>query len=279
MNLLTQDRLLFPKVLWTKPLNRAQAGRLLVVGGHAQQFSQLQLLYQLAAAAGIGQCHLVMPDSLSKLIEPHPDFHFVPSTPAGSLGRAALGTISSLAPEYDAVILGVDWSQNSETTGLGEALINHLDTRLIVVAEAIDLLGVYLKKVEPERLLIITQMPQLFKLANRWRLALRISGQGALAKANWLQQLERLTEGNYFLAESDALVASRGRVSLTSLKTDHFWLAAALASTFWLQHRTEPFQALTTAAWLYQQTLAKLEPPPSAARTTAALKQILTQYE
>src|SRR5207253_2372681 len=80
---------LFPKVLWNRPVSRSGAGRLLVVGGHKDEFSSVQAIYQLSLAAGVGQCTVVLPDSLKTLLAGTPDSLFVPASTSGSLGKAA----------------------------------------------------------------------------------------------------------------------------------------------------------------------------------------------
>jgi len=46
---------------------------------------------------GIGQCSVVMPNSLQKTLSSFDDTYFVPSSPSGSLGKAAIGEILQLA--------------------------------------------------------------------------------------------------------------------------------------------------------------------------------------
>src|SRR4051812_44492732 len=104
---------LYPKILYNRPVTRHGAGRLLVVGGHSGEFSLPTAVYQLALAAGVGDCQVVLPDSLLKFIGGLPGTNFVPSSPSGSLGSEALGRIVELSEEADAVAIGASLSNNS----------------------------------------------------------------------------------------------------------------------------------------------------------------------
>lgn len=48
------DKLLFPEIEWSKPEQKAFAGKLLIIGGGAGQFRSLALAYENALRAGAG---------------------------------------------------------------------------------------------------------------------------------------------------------------------------------------------------------------------------------
>jgi hypothetical protein len=61
-----EDEPLYPTILYNRPVTRNAAGRMLVVGGHSGEFSVPTAVHQLATAAGIGECRVVLPDNLAK---------------------------------------------------------------------------------------------------------------------------------------------------------------------------------------------------------------------
>src|SRR6476660_954324 len=88
------DKPLFPDLLWSRPENKRQAGKLLVVGGNGQGFASPAAAYGAAIAAGIGAAKVILPDSLEKTLgKSFPEAIFAPSTPSGSFARLALGTL------------------------------------------------------------------------------------------------------------------------------------------------------------------------------------------
>ena len=82
---------LFPQLLWSRPMNRQASGRILLVGGHTGGLSNLQTLYQLVQAAGIGEARLAVPDVQAKLLGATGLADFLPSSPSGSIGKGAYG--------------------------------------------------------------------------------------------------------------------------------------------------------------------------------------------
>ena len=64
----TPDQPLYPDLLWSRPQNKKQAGKLLVVGGNAHGFAAAGEAFAQATAAGIGTARVLLPDSLRKTV-------------------------------------------------------------------------------------------------------------------------------------------------------------------------------------------------------------------
>src|SRR4051812_16862820 len=118
-----EDEPLFPNILYNRPVTRHAAGRLLVAGGHSGEISLPTIIHQLGIAAGLGECHVVLPDNLAKFLGGAPGTFFAASNPSGSLAPEALGRILELSEEADAVALGASLSNNSTTAMLVENLV------------------------------------------------------------------------------------------------------------------------------------------------------------
>lgn len=276
VELTTQHDLLHPNLFWSKPLNRNHAGRLLAAGGQRRKFSAIQQFFELSNAAGIGQCRLVLPDTLRKLIGEVPGITYGPSTPAGSLAKAARATITEQANQSDAVMLGLDWGNNSESTMLLEACVLKLGRPLILMAR--DLATLYLR---PNQLhtevLIMGDMRDLFKLARKWRVPLQVKSTEALGRAAILEQLAETVPADYWVWGPETLIYSRGRASLTPAAGAPTTLAAALAGTFWVQYPGQRFEALSNAAYIQGQVMS--ESPQSAKELSISIRKNLEKYE
>ena len=274
---------LFPEVFWNRPTMRARAGRLLAIGGQRNQFSLLQAVYQLAEAAGIGECQAAMPDSLRRLVGPAEFARLLPASASGSLGKAALGELLAIAPDFDALIIGMNLTTNAETGVMIESLITRLEMPVVVTEEAIGIL-----KFNPALItgnpqaLVVTTMAGLFALANHHSMPIAIKPQaGVVAKMEILQQLVDISKCAYVVCDGEVLVAAEGQMSLTPLDHSLSNLPAApigVAATFWTQHRAKPFTALTTAAFVLAQAARKTD-KPSYSTLQAGVRQALKRFE
>ncbi|HSX27740.1 MAG TPA: hypothetical protein VLG25_03070, partial [Patescibacteria group bacterium] len=112
----TKDKPLFPDLLWSRPENRAQAGKLLIIGGNAHGFAAPAEAYGQALEAGIGVVRVLLPDAV-KAVAKHAleTVDFAPSTPSGSFSKKGLAEFISHASWADGVLIAGDLGRNSET--------------------------------------------------------------------------------------------------------------------------------------------------------------------
>ena len=155
---------LYPRIIYNRPVTRSGAGRLLLVGGHSGEFSLPTTIYQLAMATGLGDCQVVLPDSLLKFIGGLPGTNFVASSPSGSLGTEALGRILELSEEMDAIAIGASLSNNSRTAILVERLIREVERPVILFGDALSALQHHAKTYtqNPDCLVILTSFFHVF---------------------------------------------------------------------------------------------------------------------
>lgn len=273
---------LFPKILWNRPLNRGGAGRLLVAGGHSGQFSQLQAIYQLALAAGAGECIIALPDSLQKLLADIPGARFMPAARSGSLGRAALAGLLDYASEADAVAIGADLSASSETSILIEALLTKTDRPIIAFDDAFTALKHNLRAlINRPNCLIVATMPQIFQLCNSLSLAISLKpDQGVVNQLQIMQQLQQASQASYVLAGRDMIVAAEGQLSLTAgISAMEFFTPATVATSaaFWMHNPGKPFQALTSAAFALRQAREAIADSNQSVLTVSEMVKSLQQ--
>ena len=87
----TTDQPLFPDLLWSRPENRANAGKLGIIGGNAHGFSAPAEAFTFATDAGVGTARVLLPDSLKSTVGKVFDAgEYAPSTPSGSFSQKSL---------------------------------------------------------------------------------------------------------------------------------------------------------------------------------------------
>ncbi len=251
----TLDKPLYPELLWSRPENRAHAGKLLIIGGHAQSFAAPAQAYTEAGKASIGTARVLLPDALQKVVGPViENGEFAPSTPSGSFGSRALGELLSFSGWADGVLLAGDLGRNSETAILLEKFAGKYSGQLTITKDAIDYFTTtpapILKRPDTCLVLSFSQLQALGR-AVHYPHAFTFD-MDLLRLVTLLHELTTQYPFSIVVKHlSQLLVASGGEVSSTKLDTDlPVWRCqvAAHASVWWLQNQSQTFQALTSTA-------------------------------
>src|ERR1700759_1177296 len=130
---------LFPNILWSRPENKRQAGKLLIIGGHKQSFSAVSRAYAAAQKAGAGTIRVVLPLSLQKTLgKSFPEAEFADSTAIGSFSRQALGLFLELSDWAEGVLLAGKFGQNSETAVLLENYVAKFAGQLTLAGDSLE---------------------------------------------------------------------------------------------------------------------------------------------
>jgi NAD(P)H-hydrate repair Nnr-like enzyme with NAD(P)H-hydrate dehydratase domain len=247
----TTDRPLFPDLLWSKPENRALAGKLLIIGGNAQGFAAPAEAYSLAQKAGIGTARVVVPDSLQAAIgRIFEAGEFASSTPIGSFSQRALASFVDLGLWADGVLIAGDVGRNSETAIVIDTFLDTYPGQVTLTKDAADLIC--------QQPMSVLQRPNTLSAGQLQRLGVNAHYARAFTStAALLQTIDNLHEFTkrfgckIITKHSDQyIVAVDGEISTTAIKTERkIWRlhAAAQAGTWWLQQPSKPFAALTTA--------------------------------
>ena len=277
------DQPLFPKILWNRPISRATAGRLLVVGGHQSGVALIQSTYQIAAAAGIGALTVLAPDALRSLLGGVPQIDYAPSTPSGSLARAALAQFIDASSYADTILLGIDASNNSETAILFESFITKFHQPLILADDALEVIAMTpdIIRDRPKTLLILS-MQQLFKLAAKLRLPIQIRPDSGIAgKIEIVRDLGQVLKIDLALVGPEIIISVGEQASVTLLGSQPASLTAAALGTlsvFYTQNLRAHFEGLTTGAFLIKQAVESSD-HASLADIAASLTKALDSHE
>lgn len=280
------DAPLYPKVLWNRPVSRTGAGRLLVLGGHSGEFSAVTTFYELAMSAGAGECRVVLPSSLLKLLAGMPEANFVPSSPSGSLGREALAEVLELAEDADSLVLGSNLSNNSETTILLERLLQESKRPAVLFDEALVSLQHDLPNVASEsRNLLVVTMPEVFKLAGVLGVPINIRPDGGLInKLEIIRDVAASSKCDYALYGSELIVASDGKLVVTHLATRQTLppaLFAAILAVFWTQNQSNRLEGLAAGSYVLGRLTEAIKANEHLTTTqiAGALRGVLTETE
>ncbi|HSH55991.1 MAG TPA: hypothetical protein VK983_04155 [Candidatus Limnocylindrales bacterium] len=250
----TIEKPLFPDMIWSRPENRAFAGKLLIIGGNLYGFKAPAEAYTYATKAGIGSTRVLLPDALEKTLGKAFDAaEFAPSTPSGSFSQRALGELLPMANWADGVLIADDLGRNSETAILLEKFAKHYTAQLTIAGAATEyFINTPSNILERPDTLLILSFGQLQKLAVAARSTSAFTSDMDLLRFvdilhdfSTSLQLYLITEhlGNVFIAVKGQVSSTR----LNGLESGWQTKAAARAATWWLQNPSKPFEALTTS--------------------------------
>lgn len=247
---------LFPELEWSRPENQRQAGKLLIIGGHAQGFAGPAEAFAAAQAAGVGVSRVLLPDALQRTVgKLFPEAEFAPSNPSGGFAATALGELLGAAGWADGTMLAGTLGRNSETHVLLENFAGKHNGQLTITADTADHFCTQPFELlqRPESLLVIS-LGQLQKLGSAAHFPRAFTSTMDLLQLveNLHEFTRRYTPFIIVKAGSQLVVAGEGEVSTTQLQTElPVWRVktAAAAAVWWVQNPTKPFEALTTAIY------------------------------
>ncbi|HEY1064393.1 MAG TPA: hypothetical protein VGE30_03835 [Candidatus Saccharimonadales bacterium] len=250
----TSEAPLFPDLQWSRPENRAHAGKLLIVGGNAQGFAAPAEAFGLANKAGIGTARVLLPDALQKSVgRVFEAGEYAPSTPSGSFAQTALGELLPMAHWADGVLLAGDIGRNSETAILMEKFLTKHQGQVTLTKDAIEYVSSQPGLIQNRaNTVLVLSFGQLQKVATGLKFTTAFTSDMGLLPA--VDALHELTS-TYPIAVitrygDNILIAATGQVSSTPCKVDdRIWRLkkAASASVWWLQNPSKTFEALTTS--------------------------------
>jgi hypothetical protein len=243
---------LFPDIQWSKPQQRALAGKLVLIGGNKLGFAAVASAYEAALAAGIGECRAVLPDALKKSLDAQFDGVFLPTNPSGGFSKGAARDLQAYAAWGDGLLLIGDAGRNAETAMLYEQLLGS-DRPLVLTRDALDMVrGQAATWLENPQICAVATFAQLQKLFQEVHYPKMLLFRMQLAQL--VDTLHKFTISYpakiITLHQGQLIVASDGEVSTTPCEDNlMIWrgIMATRASVYWLQHPKKPFEALTTA--------------------------------
>lgn len=156
---------LFPDIAWSKPEQRAHAGKLAIIGGNKLGFVAIRDAYEVAHQLGVGHIRAILPDILKKTIPANAvDAVFLPSNQSGGFSREALPEFHAACEWADLCLLVGDAGRNSETAVAFESMLAGSGS-LVVTRDAIDLLMPAMQRVvDRQKTTLVVSFAQLQKI-------------------------------------------------------------------------------------------------------------------
>ncbi|HUY85178.1 MAG TPA: hypothetical protein VMU97_01545 [Candidatus Dormibacteraeota bacterium] len=250
----TAEQPLYPDLLWSRPQNKRQAGKLLIVGGNAHGFAAAGEAYGEAVKAGIGTARVLLPDSLQKTVgKVFEAGEYAPSTPSGSFAQQALAELLAMSQWAEGVLLAGDFGRNSETAILLEKFTEKYTGQLTPAKDAVDyFINTPDKLLTRSDSLLVLSFAQLQKLIIKARFPSAITfDMDFLRLIDTLHEFTKQHQSAIIVKHLQTIfVAVNGQVSTTKLSEDlEIWRVktAAHAAVWWLQNSSKTFEALTTS--------------------------------
>lgn len=250
------DKPLFPELEWSRPETKAQAGKLLIVGGNQFGFVEPSEAFKAAEAAGIGTARLLLPDSLRRYIgKTFTAGELASTTPSGSFSLKALASLIDMSMWADGVLIAGGIGRNSETTVLFETFLEKYQGQVTITKDAADIFCQQpISMLHRPNTLLVLAMGQLRQLGSEARYPRAFTSEMGLVQLvdNLYEFTKRFSLALITKHQGHFVVALNGQVSTTAIKDDaHMWriATAARASVWWLQNPSKPFEALTTAVY------------------------------
>lgn len=157
---------LFPDIAWSKPEQKSQAGRLLILGGNKLGFAGVAEAYDVANKNGVGYSKVFLPDSLKKTIpKTMTDIVFGASNPSGSLSKQSQLALKAMGEWADGILMIGDAGRNSETAILYTDFLQDSQKPITISRDAFDLIKTDIDIIaERENTLLVLSFAQLQKL-------------------------------------------------------------------------------------------------------------------
>lgn len=245
---------LYPDIEWSKPEQRALAGRLGIIGGNKLGFAGIAEAYSVAKSCGVGEARALLPDVLKKTIpKTMTDVLYAPTNPSGSLNKDAAAAMHSLGAWAEAILLVGDAGRSSETAILYEQFVTDYTGPLVVTRDAIDLLKNSAETlVERPDTVLVASFAQLQKLFQSvyYPKVLTFSMQ----LTNLVEAVHKFTLTypiTIVVLHRDSLIIAHDGEVITTPWTDamSIWRGsvASKAVCYWLWNMKKPLAAISTA--------------------------------
>ena len=251
----TKAQPLFPDFVWSRPENRAFAGKLLIIGGNMHGFAAPAEAYAESVKAGIGTARALLPDAIKKfvgiLIE---NADFTPSTPSGSFSQKSLAEWLAQGMWADGTLFAGDLGRNSETAIVIEKYLQKIQNITVLTRDAADyVISAPQSIAERSNTLLVVSLSQLQRLATATGFHRPVTfSMDMLRLVDWLHEYTA-RYGTHIIVRHlhTTFVAVNGQVSTmpaTGSKPEIWRLKTAThAAVWWVQNPERPFEALTTA--------------------------------
>jgi NAD(P)H-hydrate repair Nnr-like enzyme with NAD(P)H-hydrate dehydratase domain len=245
-----RDKPLYPDLLWSKPVTKRGAGKLLIIGGSSAGFSVVARSFAGSSAAGAGHVRAVVPDSLRKITHGFDFIEYAPSNPSGGFAKTSLAELLELAGWSDGVLIAGDLGKNSETSLLIEQFMQTCPKTMIIATNALTTITLDASDIlsSDQRVVMFTHR-DIQNAARELKVLQPITSTQAPPQfAQSLKEVSESCRSFVMVVDNQTLwVTHQGEViSTTSSQNENI---APLAAVWALQNPTKIKEALACACW------------------------------
>ncbi len=242
---------LYPDILWSRPQTRAGAGKFLIIGGQAQEFSHVASTYAHAEAAGAGTVRVFLPESTKKLTGSLVHVEYATANQSGSFASTALADLLEAAQWADGALLAGDLGKNSETSLMLERFIHKYDGLAAIATHALPSIMHSMNRtvVRPNTLLIL-DFHDVQKLLTDLQFEIAItSDMPASHFARALHEFTKIYPIHFVITHGLQIWTSSAGKVVTTQRTDKLSIEqlASVATIWALQQPNKIFESITTA--------------------------------
>lgn len=246
----------FEDLVWNRPINKAQQGNILIIGGHTGHIMKPSQAYESCLAVGVNNAKVLLPSSTKKVFFGNvpSDIEFCEATPTGSFSKSGYSEIMSYITSSDLTLLAGDWSQSSETALLLEKVLVSNAGLAVLANDTVSIFSefasTYFDNEHQNPIILVLDFSQL-------QLLLINAGKDLVLKTtdNLDTKLENVSKfsqsqniGIVLLMEQMIITAIDGQIATTAIvETPNPTTLASKVAVWLMQNPKRPFEALTTA--------------------------------
>jgi hypothetical protein len=246
---------LFPNLLWSRPENKLNSGRLLIIGGSASGINETSQAYIEASRAGIGLAQVILPDKVKPLVgNAFEQTFFATSNKSGGFAKTAIVTFAELSENSEGILITGQLGHNSETNILIDTFISEANQPVTITSDSVEQIVLANPvMLNISNLVIVCTLNQLQKLATKTRSTQAITSTMPLNKlAQFIHDFTKIHKCSLLTRQSDYFISSYdGEVVTTSIENDSAsWQIslAAHAIVLLIQNKTNRLGAISCAA-------------------------------
>ena len=246
---------LFPDILWSMPETKAQRKKLILIGGNTHSFMGVAKSYELVIRAGIGDCKVVLPKKLERLVGTSlPNAVYLENNASGGITKNSVSAMLEYENWGDGVLLAGELGHSSETSLFVNEYAAISEKPMVLSGDTLDSFYENTSVIfDRENTVLVVDFKQLQKFAPKLGTTTPLTSEMGLVKL--VEALNEITDNREALIityhQGSVVVAMYGEVTTTQYKSDSNWQleVAANASVFYVQHTGKPFQAVTSSVF------------------------------
>ncbi|MEX2014561.1 MAG: hypothetical protein WD885_01335 [Candidatus Saccharimonadales bacterium] len=245
----TNEKPLFPDLLWSRPENKKHAGKLLIIGGQASEFQNISSTYSFAHEAGAGTIRILMPGSLRKITENIQGAEFAPSNKSGGFAKTALAQFFDLSEWTDFILLAGDFGKNSETTVILDGFLLRNSAPIIISQNALESIGIEFAQLVQMPLTLVIDRTIFQKIGKAVGTHVPITSLTTYENMGEIIQniSARSKAGFVIMDEEHVWTAIKGEMVSTKSKPIDINALSAYCAVWLMQNPKNPLEALSTA--------------------------------